>query len=449
MRVRSAVFLLLAVFSAVEGARAGTDECAPLIESFSSSLTLEMAEARLDTCNRDVRVARRAVEAAEADLMTAGQRANPTLALGANNINPRVGIGSGNLRDKALDASIRLEQLFERGGKLGLRKRQFDSLLAASRSDMVDIMRLQRLAIRVAFFDVAVAQERKRLTWEAAALFEQTLSAAEKRQRAGDIASADVNRIKLDAARADNDARQANADLKRLRLELAKLIGVDRDAQNLTVKFFVPHDDSATATTFINDARFTTRSDIRAARQRVAAAEAARDLALSSTTRDWTVGAQFDRWPTSASNLQGTGNSFGFTMSMPLFLRHGNDGEKRRAQADFDIARDALARQMAIARTEAELAHEEYIAAAEKRKRVEYDILPVAQEVAKAAEFAYSKGATGVLDLLDARRSLRQVEIDAVSAQGDSARAWARWKSVMETATDSPMDIYGGNYEKQ
>jgi len=249
MRVRSAVFLLLAVFSAIEGARAGTDECAPLIESFSSSLTLEMAEARLDTCNRDVRVARRAVEAAEADLMTAGQRANPTLALGANNINPRVGIGSGNLRDKALDASIRLEQLFERGGKLGLRKRQFDSLLAASRSDMVDIMRLQRLAIRVAFFDVAVAQERKRLTREAAALFEQTLSAAEKRQRAGDIASADVNRIKLDAARADNDARQANADLKRLRLELAKLIGVDRDAQNLTVKFFVPHDDSATATT--------------------------------------------------------------------------------------------------------------------------------------------------------------------------------------------------------
>lgn len=49
--------------------------------------------------------------------------------------------------------------------------------------------------------------------------------------------------------------------------------------------------------------------------------------------------------------------------------------------------------------------HAEYAAAAEKMQRVERDILPVAPEAARAAEFACNKGATGVPDLLDASRS--------------------------------------------
>lgn len=446
MRVRWAVFFLLAVCGAVPDVRSETSNCAPLAESSASSLTIEIAEARLDRCNRDILAAYRTVEAATADRMTAGQRANPTLTLGANNINPRIGIGSGNLRDKTIDSSVRLEQLFERGGKLDKRQRQYDALLAASRSDLAEVRRLQRLATRSAYFDLAVAQARRRLTQEATALFAQTLTAAEKRQRAGDIAPADVNRIKLDAARAGNDARQAEADSKRLQIELAKLIGIDRYAQDLTLKFAVPHEDATAAETEISDALFASRGDVSAARQRVAAAEAARDLALSSSTRDWTVGVQFDRWPVSEANPQGTGNSFGVSLSVPLFLHHANEGEKRRAQVDFDTARDMLARQMALARAEAALSHAEYAAAAEKMQRVERDILPVAQEVARAAEFAYNKGATGVLDLLDARRSLRQVQVDAVSAQGEFARAWARWKSVLEAtsniATDSAGDIH-------
>lgn len=53
----------------------------------------------------------------------------------------------------------------------------------------------------------------------------------------------------------------------------------------------------------------------------------------------------------------------------------------------------------------AALSHPEYAAAAEKMQRVERDILPVAPESARAAEFACNKGATGVPDLLDASRS--------------------------------------------
>ena len=48
------------------------------------------------------------------------------------------------------------------------------------------------------------------------------------------------------------------------------------------------------------------------------------------------------------------------------------------------------------------------------------------------AEFAYSRGASGVLDLLDARRSLKSVELDEVQLRDDAAKAWARREAALE-----------------
>jgi len=58
-------------------------------------------------------------------------------------------------------------------------------------------------------------------------------------------------------------------------------------------------------------------------------------------------------------------------------------------------------------------------------------VLPVARDVAQRSEFAYSRGATSVLDLLDARRSLKSVELDAMQARADAAKAWARRAAIL------------------
>ncbi|MGZ5686008.1 MAG: TolC family protein, partial [Usitatibacter sp.] len=72
-------------------------------------------------------------------------------------------------------------------------------------------------------------------------------------------------------------------------------------------------------------------------------------------------------------------------------------------------------------------------AARERREQVESEVRPVAGDVARAAEFAYARGATGVLDLLDARRSLKAVELDEVQARAEAAKAWARREAARET----------------
>ena len=404
--------------------------CAPLL-ALAMPLTLDTAEERLVACNREVIAATLALDAARADLRIAGQRPNPTLTLGASNLNPHAGLGAGTLRDKAFDSSLRLEQLVERGGKAGLRIAQAGALLAAARADVAEQVRLQRLAMRGAFFDLAAAQERARLQAEFQALTAQSASASRRRFEAGEVSQAEANRFRLDAARAANDLRQAQSDLQRVRVELAKLIGAEAAAATLQVEAAWIRGDSARRAV-------SERPDVAAAGHRVEAAEAARDLARSLAKRDVTIGVQADRWPVTEANLLGTGISYALTVSVPLHVRHSYDGEAARALADLESARAAHERLRALSAAEAAIAEQEWRSARERRERVETEVRPAAREVAAAAEFAYERGATGVLDLLDARRSLKSVELDEVQAKAEAAKAWARLEAANETLPESP-----------
>lgn len=390
-------------------------------------LTLEAAEQRVASCNRDVRAGLAALETASADLRIARQRPNPTLTLAASNVNPHAGLGGGTLRDKTFDSSVRLEQLVERGGKPALRERQAQAAFDAARADVEEQSRLQRLAARNAFFDMAAAQERVRLQRDFQAIANQSTQVSRQRLEAGDVARAEDNRIRLDAARASNDLLQAEAEVRRARGELAKALGAEGLADPIEVLPTWPDAQSSAPPQ-------GERPDIVAARRRVQAAEVGWALARSIATRDVQLGVQADRWPVSETNVQGTGVSYGVSVSIPLHVRHANEGEAARALADLTAARGTLQRLDAQANAEWRLAGAELAAARERRQRVESAVGPLAREVAGAAELAYRRGATGVLDLLDARRSLKAVELDEVQARAEAARAWARFEASRETA---------------
>ena len=49
--------------------------------------------------------------------------------------------------------------------------------------------------------------------------------------------------------------------------------------------------------------------------------------------------------------------------------------------------------------------------------------LPRAEDVASTVELGYKKGALSLLELLDARRMLRQTRLDTVNARANLARA--------------------------
>ncbi|WP_427914036.1 hypothetical protein ACPWT1_03535 [Ramlibacter sp. MMS24-I3-19] len=51
------------------------------------------------------------------------------------------------------------------------------------------------------------------------------------------------------------------------------------------------------------------------------------------------------------------------------------------------------------------------------------------------AELAYSKGALPLVDLIDARRTLRAVLLDDIAARAEHARAQAAWQLRQASAT--------------
>lgn len=370
--------------------------------------------------NRALVGARRATQTAEAGMDIAAARPNPTVSFNTSGISPRRPSGTGNL-----DTVLRIDQPIERGGKRELRLAVAGALLEASHSDENDAARQQRMLARQAYFDLKAAEDKARLFDESAKLASQVLAKAELRQKAGDLAPADVARIRTDTLKAEADARQARVDLQRARLALAQLLALESEAPRLAAADPWPSLDPLPAAA----PDLEQRPDVVAARRRLEAFETAIDLAKSQRVRDVTVGAQVER-----ENGQGpgnNGNTVGFGVSIPLFTGYDYRGEIRRAHVDRDSAQDELERIRATAGAEVSQAAFEANQLSERARRLLEGALPAARKASAAVQFAFSQGAASVLDVIDARRSLHTVENDTANALADAAKARAAWAAAV------------------
>ncbi len=420
-------FLLGGMCAAAAGAEPAVAGTAPL-SSDLERLTLRQAEIFFAVRNREVQLGRRLVDGAEADRLSAGARPNPTAFATAGKFNSRQGNYSGDLRDKQMDTVFGVQQLFERGNKRELRMGIADSNIEVSRGEFADIRRQQKVALYVAYYDLVAAQERLRIASETAASFQKTIDAVERRLKAGDISAADVARIRVDALRAQNDARSARAERLKAQTQLAYVIGAERDTAAINAADDWPALGDEIGAAEIDKA-LDNRADVIAARARVAAAEKNRELARALRTRDVTGSVQFEHFPGDFSN-----NTFGLGISVPLFTNYYYEGEIRRAEVDLSSARDNHDRVRALALGEIIARRADLDAARERVQRFEGSLLKEAQRAADAAEFAYSRGASGVMDLLDSRRQLYATRLEASATQAEYAKSLASWKASIVAA---------------
>jgi cobalt-zinc-cadmium efflux system outer membrane protein len=382
-------------------------------------LTLAEATTLWQEQNRELQLARTAVAGAEADVLTAGQVPNPQVSLNVTQISPWSGYGAGPWKDKKMDNVLRLDQLVERGGKRDLRIKGADARLDASRYDLDDTGRQQLLTLQLAYFDLRLAQDKRHLAGELAAAYEKSLDTGRLRLKAGDISQVELSRLQIDKSRADNDARQTQAELEQAQVALAYLLGRESDAAQLVAADNWP----PLADNPLKRGDLEQRPDVAAARLRVAAAEAARDLAKAQKTRDVTLGLQYEH------NMQNEPtNSYGFGVSIPLFIFHEYEGDIARAEADLTTARLLYERTLAQAVGSSDQASSALRSADERLRRFATGLLADAERVAKAAELAYNRGAMNLMDLLDARRTLRLIQIETATAHADHAKALAAWR---------------------
>lgn len=415
---------VLAMACAGTATAAAAESPVPVPATLLEHLTLQQAGIIFAERNRELLSARRTAEGTEADILSAAAPPNPELSMGTARINPRTGIGPGRLTDKYVDTVIGMSQVFERGNKRALRTEAAQFNAAAARNDENDVARQQRLLLQAAYYDLKLAQERFRISNTAADLFDKSVAAAGHRLRAGDIAATELSRIQVDALRARNDARNAQAERERSQLALAYLIGAERNAARIIAADPWPAGAGRPQTPVAEDA-LERRADIRAAQDRVNAAEKKRDLARALRTRDITAGLQYEHFPGDAAN-----NSYGFTVSIPIFARYQYAGEIRRAEVELQAAQENLERLRAMALGELRRADSNLAAAEERMHRLSDVLLPAAEKAANGAEFAHTRGAIGLMDLLDARRQFYVAQLEAISAHADYAKALAAKRSA-------------------
>ena len=422
---RRPYFAALVLLASVAGARADDGEgCA-------TELGLAQVEARVAHDNLDVRLARQAIDGARADVTTAGERPNPSLSLNSSSYDVRKGLGPGDALHKQSDTILRLDQPIERGGKRGLRIDAARAGLVAAQADSAEQQRESLQAARTAFYALLHAQHKLAIEREIDALQQQTLAAAELRHKAGDLSTSDLARLRVEALKAANDRLRAEADQRAARAALAVLIGCAADSPFATAAGTLP--TPLAAVTQVEDADH--RADVAAAEARAAQARSALDLAKAQRVRDISIGLQIEHYPNGVPT-PGDGQLLaGIGISVPLFLFNRYDGEIARAGADAEASRTQVARAKAQAQSELAAAREALAAAAAVVQRYRDEILPQAQTAAEAVEYAYAHGAAPLLDLLDARRTLRNTRIEQADADYDYAAALAGWQAASERYT--------------
>ena len=377
--------------------------------------------------NADVRFSRQALAAARADILAADHAPVPVLSAKAASIDLQNGVGAGNLANKRIDNSIGIDWVWERGGKRRARTLSAERTAAAAEADVDEATYQQQLAAGSAFYDLLGAQER---IVEVASIERgaaQLSGTATRRVQAGDLPQQEASRTAVEAQRSGVELRAAELDRDRAQIALAQLLGATmpvrgrlagNDWPTLAPSADARNDFSAYDSEAILDAR----PDVRAAQARVAAMSAALDNARALRSSDVTWGVSLERYPGTSNRL------VELRASIPLQIGYRAEGEIGRAEAMYVQAQDALDKTRNDARLELQRLRAEADANARRLQTFERDILGGARQLAESAEFAYRRGAMSLTDVLDARRTLRATQLDAISARIDHAKAALAWR---------------------
>ena len=412
----------LIIAAAVLTAPAAAQSPAPVAAPLSLAQALQAARANLD-----VSLARRALVAAQADVTAANHAPTPVLSAKASSIDLQNGIGGGNvLTQKRIDKGVGLDWTYERGNKRELRTLAAQRTASAVQADLDETLVQQQLAASSAFYDLLAAQERIEQVDSIARSAAELASTAARRVQAGDLPALDASRTEIEAQRARTDLATAQLDRQRAALALALLTGLANPAA-LVAQADWPASlaPDATPSEGAMVPAVEARPDVRAAVQRVDAARAALDVTTAQKKADITLGASLDHFPGTSNRL------LEVRMQMPLYGLLGGynfQGEVARAQAQLNQADDVLEKTRRAATTEFQRLQQDRQGAAARVLSYEDTILPRARKVAEMAELAYSKGAMSLTELLDARRTLRSILIEALSARTDYAKAVQAWQ---------------------
>jgi cobalt-zinc-cadmium efflux system outer membrane protein len=359
------------------------------VASAQERLTLEETIHRAIEANPDLRRERYDVDAADADIITAGLRPNPQLNLNADLFSASAPIVTPERKQYGLSVSMP----FELGDKRDARMANAETRKHLVESGLHESERSVALSVSDGWHAVAQAARTLAIIRSARATFDSLVAVNRIRLRDQVITPTELTRSTIAADQYAVEEHQAEFDLAKARQQLGMLIGVmepvdvddriDTSAITLPVDSLVAH-------------AVEHRADIVADTSAIDAARANEQLQHAIAVPDISLSLDYNRQ---------VGTPFyGFSASVPLQIFSRNQGEIRKGVVLREQAESTLAAARRRAAAEVRLAYDEY----ENRHRSLEglaSVLASAESVRSTVEYAYRSGNTTILDFLEAQRT--------------------------------------------
>ena len=360
-----------------------------------------------------------AASAAREMAVAAGQRPDPVLRAGINNL-PINGPDRFSLtRDFMTMRSVGVMQELTRGDKLRARAARFDrEAQVAEAGRELDLANLQR-DTATAWLDRHYQERIRQVLVQQRDEARLQVQAADAAYRGGRGTQADAFAARSAVAQIEDRIAQAERQIAVATTQLARWVGPLAAAQPLAV----PPDTTAVRLDLSNLESVLghhPRIAVMARQEEVALAEA--EVARTSRQADWSAEVMYSQRGPAYSNM------VSLNVSVPLQWDRKNRQDRELA------ARLATVQRLAAEREEATRAHvaealgllKEWQSDRERLLRYDDALIPLASARVRAATVAYG-GNTGTLSAaLEARRSEIDVRVERLRLEMDAARLWAQ-----------------------
>ena len=360
-------------------------------------LTLDDVVTRVFARNLSVEAAKHRLEAARAERIAAQLRPNPSLTVGADQLKVSGPTATGEL----YEASATVSQPIELGDKRARRRDVAELTVAVAEAQVAEVVHLRLVEAKRAFYEAVLARDglaRARTVRES---YDQLVGSTQTRFDAGDVAEGELIKARLERARADVAVAQSGLSLRQAIIRLLDLLG---DADFAPEREIVGDLTVPSAPPQLVELRAIAARE----RQSLVAAERSADLATRRLALERSK-ATPDVSPFLGYHRVGENNTVLFGFMIPLPLSDRNQGAIARAVAEEKVAQTETARHRQRVLADVESAWAGWQTARARVAAVESGLLPQAAESLEIARAAYRDGAIGLLEYLEAQRTLADV----------------------------------------
>lgn len=370
-------------------------------------LSLNEALALFLRQNLDLIIGGLGVDFARAEQITARLLPNPVLTVGT-----LTSFTQGNTLSKSGQVLTSLDQLFEMAGKRGFRIERAVFGAGAAEANFEDALRQLTFTVKDAYFRMQLAQRRLALAEENRDRFSRILEINTIRFKKGYIAEVDLIRIRLQVVDFQAQVIQETQEVNAARNDLRVLLGVTPATDLLlTTELDYRRVDPDIET--LRLVALDARPDIRL--KRLAQSQRQAELKLAKALRypDITLGASYAPQGPLGPDLS---QMWGMHAGLPLPLFNRNQGGIAQAEVSIQAAAVDLRKTLLQVESDVDVAYRNLLQSRQLTEAYRAGVLEDARLTLIIVEKAYERGGATLLDLLDAARTSRTIQMNYIEA---------------------------------